>query len=140
MPPPTSPAQTGGSPTREAAPSPWWTPPSARRSRRRVLTANPFRWRATLAAAALLAATSNLQAQRAPRVPHIGYVYPTGGQQNTSFEVTVGGQHIKETSEVYISGGGVTVEAVKWYRPLTQGQYNTLSHKIRFTRERLEKE
>ena len=101
---------------------------------------NRFPWQATLAAAALLAAASNLPAQTAPRVPDIGYVYPTGGQQDTSFEVVVGGQYIKETSEVYISGRGVEAEVVKWYRPLTQGQYVALSQSIRFTRERLEEE
>jgi hypothetical protein len=101
---------------------------------------NSFRRQATLAAAALLAATSSLQAQRAPRVPHIGYLYPAGGQRNTSFEVTVGGQYVKETSEVYIAGSGVKAEFVKWYRPLTQGEYNKLNQKLRFTRERMKEE
>ena len=103
-------------------------------------TMNRFRWQAILAVAALLAVTSDLHAQRAPQDPHIGYVYPTGGQQNTSFEVIVGGQHIKETSQLYISGSGVKAEVVKWYRPLTRGQYVGLGQKIRFTRERLEEE
>ncbi|MFH1268681.1 MAG: PPC domain-containing protein, partial [Planctomycetota bacterium] len=101
---------------------------------------NRSRWQAILAGAILLAATSNLQAQTAPKVPHIGYIYPTGGQQNTSFEVIVGGQYIKETSEFYISGEGVKAEVVGWYRPLTRGEYIGLSQKIRFTRERLEEE
>lgn len=101
---------------------------------------NPVLWRATFAAALLFAASSNLQAQTAPRVPDIGYVYPTGGQQGTSFEVVVGGQYIKDTSQVYIAGSGVQAEVVSWYRPLTQGQYVQLSQKIRFTREDLEKE
>lgn len=101
---------------------------------------NRSRWQAILAGAALLAASSNLPAQKAPQVPHIGYVYPTGGQRNTSFDATIGGQFIKEASEFYISGGGVTAEVVRWYRPLTRGQYVTLSQKIRFTRERLQEE
>ncbi|HUT90985.1 MAG TPA: PPC domain-containing protein [Thermoguttaceae bacterium] len=101
---------------------------------------NRFRWHAILAVAALLAATSDLHAQRAPQDPHIGYVYPTGGQQNNYFEALVGGQNIKETSEVYISGSGVKAEIVKWYRPLTRGQYIGLGQKIRFTREDLEEE
>ncbi|MFC1596592.1 PPC domain-containing protein [Planctomycetota bacterium] len=99
-----------------------------------------FRRQAILAVAALLAAAANLQAQTAPKVPHVGYVYPTGGQRNTSFEVLVGGQNIKETSELYISGSGVKAEIVNWYRPLTRGQYMGLTRNIRFTRERLEEE
>jgi len=39
--------------------------------------------------------------------PHIGYVYPAGGQQGTTFQVTVGGQFLVEASAAYISGTGV---------------------------------
>ncbi|NQT11601.1 MAG: peptidase [Planctomycetes bacterium] len=99
-----------------------------------------FRRQAILAVAALFVVTTHLHAQRAPKVPHIGYVYPTGGQRNTSFEVLVGGQNIKETSDLYISGSGVKAEIVGWYRPLTRGQYIKLGQNIRFTRERMEEE
>jgi hypothetical protein len=97
---------------------------------------NCFRQKAILATAALLVATSSLRAQKTSP-PHIGYVYPAGGEQNTSFEVIVGGQHLKETNEIYISGGGVNTEVVKHYRPLTQGEYNQLNMKIRDAREKL---
>jgi len=90
--------------------------------------------------AALLAVTSDLPAQTAPKNPHVGYVYPAGGRQNSSFKVTVGGQYIEEASEVYFSGSGVKAEIVSWYRPLTRGQYVSLNQKIRFTRQDLEKE
>lgn len=99
---------------------------------------NRPRWHAILAGAALLAVPANLDAQTAPKDAHIGYVYPTGGRQNASFEVTVGGQYIKEASGLYISGSGVKAEVVKWYRPLTQGEFVALSQKINFTREELE--
>ena len=101
---------------------------------------NRFRWRAILAVAAVLAATPDLQAQTAPQDPHIGYVYPAGGQQSSSFEVTVGGQYLKETSETYISGGGVSIEVVKHYRPLTQGEVSQLNLKLTEAREKLEEE
>ena len=100
----------------------------------------PFRWQAILVTATLLAASSDLPAQRAPRDPHIGYVYPAGGQQGRSFEVTVGGQFIKETSEVYIAGDGVSAKIVNWYRPLTQGGYTGLNQKILAVRDKLEEE
>ena len=100
---------------------------------------NRPRWHALFAVAALLAITADLHAQTAPKDPHIGYVYPTGGRQSTDFEVLVGGQNIKEATGLYISGSGVKAEVVKWYRPLTQGEFVGLSQKINFTREDLEK-
>ncbi len=101
---------------------------------------NRLRWHAILVGGALLAVTSSLPAQTAPKDPHIGYVFPTGGRQSTNFEVTVGGQFIKEANGIYISGSGVKAEIVKWYRPLTQGEFVGLSQKIRFKREELEEE
>jgi hypothetical protein len=95
------------------------------------------RWHAILAATALWAGATGLQAQTA-KDPHVGYAFPGGGRQGAIVEVTVGGQFIKEAKEVYISGRGVKAEVVKWYRPLTQGQFVALSQKIRFTREDLE--
>lgn len=97
-----------------------------------------FQRQAFLAVAALCVATPNLFAQA--KVPHIGYVYPTGGQRGTYAEVTVGGQYTKEVTDVLVFGGGVDVEIIKHYRPLTQGEYVGLSQKIRFTQERLEEE
>jgi len=94
---------------------------------------------ALLAAAALCAATSGVFAQtKTP--PHIGYVYPTGGQRGTYFEVTVGGQYIKETEDVYLSGGGAQIEVVKHWRPLTQGEYTGLRLMLDGAREKLEAE
>ena len=101
---------------------------------------NRFGRQAVLAVAALLAATANLRAQNASPAPHIGYVYPAGGRQGTSFEVTVGGQYLKETGQTYLSGGGVDIEVVKHYRPLTQGEYTGLNRKLSEAREKLEEE
>lgn len=100
------------------------------------------RWglsRAALALAILATAVSELPAQ-ATRDPHLGYVYPGGGRQGTEFEVVIGGQYIKEATEIYLSGSGIKAEIVKWYRPLTQGEYIGLMQKIRFKREELEEE
>ena len=40
--------------------------------------------------------------------PHIGWVYPAGGQQGTRVEVTLGGTGFDGASDVRISGRGVT--------------------------------
>ena len=46
--------------------------------------------------------------------PHIGYAYPAGGRQGTTFRVMVGGQYLNDTCAVLVSGEGVTVEIVKY--------------------------
>ncbi|MDR3197066.1 MAG: PPC domain-containing protein [Planctomycetaceae bacterium] len=46
-------------------------------------------------------------AEAQQRNPKIGYVYPAGGQQGTTFEILIGGRQIARSSEVLISGSGV---------------------------------
>lgn len=72
----------------------------------------------------LLAALPILRAQQI--TPHIGYVYPAGGQQGGTFEVTVGGQFLDGIREAIISGSGIEATIVKFVKPLTQGQFNKL--------------
>ena len=43
------------------------------------------------------------------RTPHIGYVYPAGGQRGTTMEATVGGEYILGATAGLVSGSGVTV-------------------------------
>lgn len=76
-------------------------------------------------------------AQNNGRNPHLAYMYPAGCERGMSCEIVVGGQHLKDVDEVYVSGEGVDVDIVKWYRPLTAGEYNNLRTKFRDTRERL---
>jgi hypothetical protein len=61
------------------------------------------RW---LLAACLTAFLAPLAAP-AQQVPHIGYVYPAGGRQGTTFEVKIGGQYLTGVSRVHVSGTGV---------------------------------
>ena len=49
----------------------------------------PFRWRVVLSLGVFAAAAASAQAQR---VPHVGYIYPGGGQQGTTYSATIGGQ------------------------------------------------
>jgi hypothetical protein len=94
------------------------------------------RWSALLVLLFAILARS-AHAQRAQQDPHIGYVFPAGGKAGTSFDVTVGGQYLKDTNAAHISGPGARVSIVKYYRPLTQGEYNNLRQKLQDTRERL---
>ncbi|MHC4436529.1 MAG: hypothetical protein ACYS3S_04160, partial [Planctomycetota bacterium] len=52
------------------------------------------------------------------REPHIGYLYPGGGQQGSVIQITAGGQYLNGAQDVYISGKGVTGSVVKYIRPL----------------------
>jgi hypothetical protein len=68
--------------------------------------------------------------------PHIGYVYPAGGQVGTSVQLTIGGQYLEEVDAVYVSGEGVTVELLDHYIPLTMGEANRLRNKIGEARDK----
>lgn len=50
--------------------------------------------------------------------PHIGYLYPAGGQQGTTFHIIIGGQHMRSVSDVYMTGEGVRAAFVQHYRPI----------------------
>ncbi len=64
-------------------------------------------------------------------VPHIGYVYPAGGRQGATFEVTVGGQFLDGVTNAYVSGAGVQARVVEHVKPLTPAQFNDLRDKLK---------
>ncbi len=65
---------------------------------------------------ALVACTACARAQAGG--PHVGYVYPAGGQQGTTFRVVVGGQLLGGANGVWISGEGAHGRVVEYIRPL----------------------
>ncbi|MBM3840009.1 MAG: hypothetical protein FJ398_18995 [Verrucomicrobia bacterium] len=69
--------------------------------------------RRLLAPSASLSIIASLHAQ--PVTPHIGYVYPAGGQQGASFQIKVGGQFLDGVTNAFVSGAGVQA-AVYGYR------------------------
>ena len=75
--------------------------------------------------------------QRRGRDPHLAYAYPAGCERGMSSEIVIGGQYLKDVNEVHVSGEGVSVEILGWYRPLTNGQYNNLRMRMMEVRERL---
>lgn len=98
---------------------------------------NLFQWQHILWLAALLAVAPGARAQSGP---HIGYIYPAGGQQGTAFEVMVGGQRLDDVSEIYVSGGGLKATAVKHTKPLTPRQRNEQREKLRELRKKVQEE
>lgn len=99
---------------------------------------NRYRWHVALWLGALLAAAPSARAQIGPRDPHIGYIYPAGGQKGDDFEVAVGGQFLDGASDVVFSGEGVEVTVVEHTKPLTQKEINQLRNKLQEAREQLQ--
>jgi len=67
---------------------------------------------------ALTVCVTNAWGQPANREPHIGYLYPGGGQQGTVFNITAGGQLLRGTDNVYVTGEGVHARVIRYYRPV----------------------
>lgn len=63
--------------------------------------------------------------------PHIGYVYPAGGKQGTTFEVNIGGQNLDGVTGAYVSGHGVTATLVEYVKPINAGQATMLRDKLK---------
>ncbi|MHC4568387.1 MAG: hypothetical protein ACYTE3_21815, partial [Planctomycetota bacterium] len=55
--------------------------------------------------------------QTATNQPHIGYLYPAGAQQGSVIRITAGGQFLRNSTEVYVSGDGVNAKVIKYCRP-----------------------
>jgi hypothetical protein len=87
-----------------------------------------MRWLPILSLAALLTATLPAHAQ--PRA-YIGFVYPAGGQQGTTCQVKLGGQNLEGTSEVLVTGTGVTGRVVECYRRLSNQETTLLNEQLK---------
>ena len=89
--------------------------------------------------AMLAAAVPYAGAQTSERDPRVGYLYPAGGRQATTFEVTAGGQRLAGVSGAVVTGEGVQVSVVKWYRPvrpLDRDQRDLLQKRLKELREK----
>lgn len=52
----------------------------------------------------------------------VGYIYPSGAQQGTVAEVTVGGLNVRNATSVYVSGKDVTAEIIRTDETNIQGK------------------
>ncbi|MBI5094015.1 MAG: PPC domain-containing protein [Candidatus Hydrogenedentes bacterium] len=87
--------------------------------------------RLVVISAILLAANAWGQARQ--RDPHVGFLYPAGGQQGATFQLIAGGQQLNGVKDVYVSGTGVRA-SVKYFlrptRPLEKEQRQELIKRI----------
>ncbi len=79
-----------------------------------------------------------VQAQAlAQQSPHIGYAFPAGGRQGTTFEVRVGGEFLDGITSGRVSGSGVQVKVVELVKPMTQQQANQLREQLKALTDRM---
>lgn len=71
--------------------------------------------------------------------PHIGYLYPAGGQTGTTVRITAGGQGLRGAKDVYVSGEGITAGMVEYQgqvKKLNQDQKRMLGQEVRYLRQK----
>jgi ribosomal protein L40E len=81
---------------------------------------------AILGLATAVAAASSARAQS----QYIGYVYPAGGQQDTTFPIRLGGQGLLYASEVIVSGEGVSARLVDYSRVMDNQEMGLLRQQL----------
>jgi len=79
----------------------------------------------------VLLAVAMAPAAHAQKRPHIGYVYPAGGQQATTLQLKLGGQDLDYVNAVLITGQGVTARVVEYYRRLGNQEVQLLNEQLK---------
>ncbi len=82
-------------------------------------------------ALAFLAASSALAQNQ-----YIGYVYPAGGQRGTTFPIRLGGQALQYASDLVVSGEGVSVRLVDYYRVMSNEEFTLLRQQLNELRKK----
>jgi hypothetical protein len=67
---------------------------------------------------------------------YIGFVYPAGGQQGTTFRVTLGGQSLAGVDEALVSGRGVTGHIIEYNKRMNPQEMQLLQEQMRELRAR----
>ena len=80
----------------------------------------------------LVAAASPVRAQN----QYIGFVYPAGGQQDTTFPIRLGGQGLDYASDVVVSGEGVSARLVDYYRILNNEEMGLVNQQLNELRKK----
>ena len=79
-----------------------------------------------LALAVLAAAASAASAQS----QYIGYAYPAGGQQGSTFPIRLGGQGLVQACDVAVTGEGVSARLVDYYRIMDNQEITLLNQQL----------
>ena len=92
-----------------------------------------------LAVLGLVGALAMTSTARAQTRPYIGFVYPAGGQQGTTFQIRLGGQGLDSVDAVFVSGKGVTGKVVDYQRKLNPQEIGMLNEQLRELKKKLPK-
>lgn len=65
---------------------------------------------------------------------YVGYIYPAGGQQDSTVQVKVGGQRLDGVHQVLVTGEGVTAKLVKYFRPLNAQESSLIREQLNLLR------
>lgn len=71
--------------------------------------------------------------------PHVGFIHPAGGQKGTTVEVLLGGMLLQGTTNVHVTGGGVTASIVKYHRFFQQNDGPRIRNALERAEQILEK-
>jgi hypothetical protein len=96
---------------------------------------NRVLWLAILGLGSLLAMTSEVRAQT-----YIGFVYPAGGQRGTTFEVKLGGQRLDGVTGAIVSGKGVQVKLVEYFRKMSNQDMQLLRAQLKELKQKSTKQ
>ncbi len=67
---------------------------------------------------------------------YIGFVYPAGGQQDTTFPIRLGGQGLVHASDVIVTGEGVSARLVDYYRILDNQEMGLVNQQLNELRKK----
>jgi len=84
-------------------------------------------WLAVLGLAGVVAMTPSARAQSRP---YIGFVYPAGGQQGTTFRVKLGGQAMDGITGAIVSGSGISARLVEYQKKIGPQDMQLLSQQL----------
>lgn len=87
-------------------------------------------WRGRMALAVVFLSVSAVWAQTSQKQPHIGYLYPAGGQQGTVVEVLAGGQYLNGVNKVHVTGEGVSASVIHYAKPLNNQDLRELRKQL----------
>jgi hypothetical protein len=84
-----------------------------------------------LAIALLAGVLATAPAALAQVRPYIGFVYPAGGQQGTTFQIRLGGQGLDDVNAVLVTGPGVNARVIENLRRLNNQELQLLNEQLR---------
>lgn len=67
---------------------------------------------------------------------YIGFVYPAGGQQGATFQIRLGGQALMYASDLVVSGEGVSVRLVDYYRVLDNQEQSLVRQQLNLLKKK----